>query len=155
MNKVFLKPGIGSFNALRLGVGYTRMQMDPGNGGGGTEAEAALLQKVKDKVADELKTRNYQNATEVQGLVNKALEGLPLEALRNYEKEGEEISKLPLLVRNIAAELEKVKNLRVGKDMSKEDKKLLRRALSNMLNGIEGKPSEVELLMQQRQQGRN
>lgn len=119
-------------------------------GGGGSDAEAKLLEKIKSSTAEEITRRGYQSKTEVEALVNGALKDLPLEALRKY---ADDSTTLNTTIKNIAAEVEKVKNTRLGKEVSKEDKKLLRRALNQMLNGTPAtdsapaKPSQLELLM--------
>lgn len=126
-----------------------------GGGGGTPTAEALLLEKIQAKVKDEIETRKYQNKSEVEALVTAALKDLPLEALRKYEAPDESLN---TTVKNIAAELEKVKNIRIGKDASKEDKKLLRRALTAMLTGTPAgentpaKASPLELLMRNKGQ---
>lgn len=124
--------------------------------GGGTDAEKQLLDKVKAKVTEELQSRSYQSKTEVEAIVNGLLKDLPLEALRKYDVSKED--ELKLTIRNIAGELEKVKQARLGKDTSKADKQLLRRAVMQMISGkpaADGKAAEsspLELLMRNKGQ---
>lgn len=86
---------------------------DPGTGSpGGANPEAeALLQKIKDNVKQEIETRGYQNAEAVQKIMDGALTGLNLDALRSFETEKE---KLETSIKNIAGELEKVKQTRMA-----------------------------------------
>lgn len=82
---------------------------DPGAGGGGggaTEQEQ-LLTKIKTQVAEQ--TRGLQNAEQVNALINKAFEGLSLEAMRSFK--FEDVTKS---VQNMAAEIEKLRNAPVG-----------------------------------------
>ena len=145
MNKNYLKPGVGSFNALRPGVGYTRVQMSPEQNPGPTDTpEAALLAKINDKVKSEIETRGYQDKKAVESIVNAMLTGLNLDALRKFDDNSAE---LVGKIKEIAGEVEKVKNIRLGKGQSKEDKKLLRRAIGKMFESQgEGKMSEIEMV---------
>ena len=69
-------------------------------------AHDALLEKVKETAKTEIETRGYQNKESVQALLDTALKGLPMEALRAFDGE-----KLNTSIKNIAAELEKVKKV--------------------------------------------
>ena len=85
-------------------------------------AHDALLEKVKETAKAEIETRGYQNKESVQSLLDTALQGLPMEALRAFDGE-----KLNTSIKNIAAELEKVKNVRMGIAEQDESKELIQR----------------------------
>lgn len=115
-----------------------------GEGGQTPEQEqAALLAKIQDKVKSEIETRGYQDKGSVEALMNQALNGLNLEALRKYDTEAERVN---TTLRNIAGELEKVKNIRAGEfDSKKFD--ALRSAFEFVTKSEDGKPSPLELVM--------
>lgn len=104
-------------------------------------AHDALLQEMQNTAKSEIEKRGYQNADNVTSIVNKALEGLNIEALRSYDAE-----KLNTTIQNIAGELEKVKNIRAG-ELENNDKELIQRSINSMLFPEEGKTSDVELMM--------
>lgn len=82
------------------------------------EQKEQLLTDIKTKVGEELNKRGYTSKTEVDGVINKALEGLDLEGLRAYKTDKDAIE---LQVRNVATELQKLKDNGIGeekKDMS-------------------------------------
>lgn len=158
MKKNYLKPGLPFFNGLRLGFGYTGIQFSPDGGSGGDAgAEAVLLEKIQSKIKAEVETRGYQDATAVEKIVSKALEGLNLEALRKYDASKND--ELNTTIKNIAAEVEKVKNIRAGgAEMSKDEKDFLRRSIKSLLfpeKDADGKGgvSEVQTMMEMRGKG--
>jgi hypothetical protein len=155
MEKHYLKQG-GSYNGFRLGFGYTRMQFDPAAGGQGggngltpEQEQTALLEKIQLRVKTEIETRGYQDAASVTALMNTAMTGLPLEALRAYEADK---TKTETTLRNIAGELEKVKNIRSG-EIDSADKNIVQSAINAMLFPADGKTSEVELMQRSKGQG--
>lgn len=105
-------------------------------------AHDALLSKVKDAAKSEIEARGYQNKENVQSLLDSTLKDLPLDALRKYEADAE---KLNLSIRNIAGELEKVKNIRIGVE-GDEHKMMVRNAVEQLMNGKDDKPGKVEVL---------
>lgn len=112
-------------------------------------AHDALIAKMKDAAKAEIETRGYQNKDNVQAIIDKAFDGMPIEALRAYEADAER-TKSTLV--NIAAELEKVKNIRAGEvDVNKDViKQLVTRALADKEDGT---PGELELLMRSKGKG--
>ena len=104
-------------------------------------AHDALLEKVKETAKTEIETRGYQNKEAVEALLSSALKDLPLEALRNYDAQ-----KVNDSIKNIAAELEKVKQIRAG-ELDGNEKELIQRSLNSLLFPEDGKQSEVELMM--------
>lgn len=113
-------------------------------------AQNALLEKVKQTAKTEIEARGLQDKTAVENLINTALNGMPLDALRSYAEDSE---KLNLTIRNIASELEKVKNIKVG-EIEDNNKELIQRSINGMLFPEEGKQSDVETMMRTRgQQG--
>ena len=104
-------------------------------------AHDALLEKVKETAKAEIETRGYQNKESVQALLDTALKGLPMEALRAFDGE-----KLNTSIKNIAAELEKVKQIRAG-ELDGNEKELIQRSLNSLLFPEDGKQSDVELMM--------
>ena len=104
-------------------------------------AHDALLEKVKETAKTEIETRGYQNKESVQALLDTALKGLPMEALRAFDGE-----KLNTSIKNIAAELEKVKQIRAG-ELDGNEKELIQRSLNSLLFPEDGKQSDVELMM--------
>lgn len=112
-------------------------------------AQDALLLKVKEAAKNEIETRGLQDKTAVQALLDSALDGMPLEALRTYESDSE---KLNLTIRNIATELEKVKNVRAG-ELENNEKELIQRSINSLLFPEEGKTSDVEMIMRSKGQG--
>lgn len=84
-----------------------RIFFDAGAGGGGgamTEQEK-LLVEIKKTINTELETRGYKKADDVATLINKAFEGLPIEALRAFKVE-ETVD----TVKRLAGDFEKLKN---------------------------------------------
>lgn len=112
-------------------------------------AHDALLGKVKEAAKTEIEARGYQDKTAVQALLDNTLKDLPLDALRKYTDDTE---KLNLSIRNIAGELEKVKNIRIGAEQGDEGKMMLRNAIDMVTNGSEGKQSDLELLFRKKGQ---
>ena len=104
-------------------------------------AHDALLEKVKETAKTEIETRGYQNKEAVEALLSSALKDLPLEALRNYDAQ-----KVNDSIKNIAAELEKVKQIRSG-ELDGNEKELIQRSLNSLLFPEDGKQSDVELMM--------
>ena len=104
-------------------------------------AHEALLGKVKETAAKEIEARGYQNKDNVQALLDSTLQDLPLDALRKYTEDNE---KLNLSIRNIAGELEKVKNIRIGAEGSESKDLMVRNALDLMLRGKDGNAGAVE-----------
>jgi hypothetical protein len=113
-------------------------------------AHDALLEKVKETAKAEIETRGYQNKESVQSLLDTALQGLPMEALRAFDGE-----KLNTSIKNIAAELEKVKNVRMGIADQDDSKELIQRSINQMLFPEDGKSSDVELMMRSKGQSGN
>ena len=113
-------------------------------------AHDALLEKVKETAKTEIEARGYQNKESVQALLDTALKGLPMEALRAFDGE-----KLNTSIKNIAAELEKVKNVRMGIADQDDSKELIQRSINKMLFPEDGKTSDVELMMRSKGQSGN
>jgi len=113
-------------------------------------AHDALLEKVKETAKAEIETRGYQNKESVQALLDTALKGLPMEALRAFDGE-----KLNTSIKNIAAELEKVKNVRMGIADQDDSKELIQRSINSMLFPEDVKVSDVELMMRSKGQSGN
>lgn len=67
--------------------------------------EEALLEKIKGELNTEFEKRGYQDATKVAEIVSKSLEGLNLEALREFDP-----NKVDDSVKKLAGEVEKLKN---------------------------------------------
>lgn len=107
----------------------------------GDTPEAQLLTKIKSEVEDLIKTRGYANATEVTTAVNKQLEGLDIEALRTFNAQNVETN-----IRNIAAEVEKLKNAPVGGNGQKRN--FLKEALDANFE-------KIEMVMRSKGQNRN
>lgn len=146
MNKHFLSKG-GFARMLGKENPFTEQRCNADGVGAPTEAEKQLLEKIQKRIGEEIEKRKLPDGEAVKGIITEYMKDLPLDALRKYETEGAEISKLPELVKNIAAEVEKVKNVRMSNKVGKEDKKLLRRAVSAMFaEGKEGQASKVELM---------
>lgn len=112
-------------------------------------AHDALLAKVKETAKSEIEQRGYQNKENVQSILDNTLNGLPLDALRKYDDDKE---KLELSVRNIATELEKVRNIRIGAETVDANKFMVRDALDMLMKGKDGKPGQVELMMRNKGQ---
>jgi len=110
-------------------------------------AHDALLEQVKETAKTEIEKRGYQSADNVQALLSTALAGLPLEALRAYDGD-----KLNNTIKNIAGELEKVKNIRAG-ELENNEKELIQRSINSLLFPEEGKTSDVELIMREKGKG--
>jgi hypothetical protein len=113
-------------------------------------AHDALLGKVRETAKTEIEARGYQNKENVENLLNTALTGLPLDALRNYSTDSEALN---LTIRNIAGELEKVKNIRVGIAEQDDTKELIQRSINALLFPEEGKTSDVELMQRNKGKG--
>jgi len=110
-------------------------------------AHDALLAQVKETAKTEIEARGYQNKESVESLLNTALSGLPLDALRSYSNDAEKVN---LTLRNIAEELEKVKNIRVGEISNDNTKELIQRSLNALLFPEDGTPGEVEQILKTR-----
>ena len=110
-------------------------------------AHDALLAQVKETAKTEIEARGYQNKESVESLLNTALSGLPLDALRSYSNDAEKVN---LTLRNIASELEKVKNIRVGEISNENTKELIQRSLNALLFTEDGTPGEVEQILKTR-----
>lgn len=108
-----------------------------------------LLAKVKETAKNEIEARGYQNKEAVEGIVNRVLEGMNIDALRAYEQDK---TKTDETLRNIAGELEKVKNIRAG-ELPGNDKELIQRSLNEILFGKDGKPSELEMVHRSKTKG--
>lgn len=107
---------------------WLRYLSPEGGGGGGTENEKdALLKQISKQMSDELEKRGYQTEKSVGSLIEKALEGLPLEALRSFDQ-----SKIDEKIRNIAAEVDKVKT-----QSGPEQRNGLKEALDKAMADIE------------------
>lgn len=112
-------------------------------------AHDALLVKMKDAAKQEIEARGYQNQTAVQAIVDKTLEGMPLLALRAYEADK---TKTEDTLRNIAAELEKVSQIRSGEITI--DKQIVRQMVTRAFEpASDGTPGELELMMRQKGNG--
>lgn len=110
-------------------------------------AHDALLEQVRNTAKQEIETRGYQNKEAVESILNKALEGVPLEALRSYDSE-----KINTSLRNIAAEVEKVKNIRTGVEL--QSRSMLEEAVGQWVaNKQDGAPSDMELLFRSKGKG--
>lgn len=106
-------------------------------------AKKALLDEIQQRVKTEIEARKYQDATAVQSIVTRALEGLPLDVLKTYKEDSEKVN---TTIRNIAGELEKIKNVRLGDTPANHD--LMKRAVEAIVKaGEKGEPAQLELLM--------
>lgn len=114
-------------------------------------AHDALLGKVRETARAEMEARGYQNKESVEALLNTALSGLPLDALRKYSENNEQVN---LTLRNIAGELEKVKNIRVGLADQEGSKELIQRSINSLLFPEDGKASELELISRNKAAGK-
>ena len=124
------------------------MFRNSGAGSEGGDEQALLLQKIGESVKGEIEKRGYQNAESVQKLMDTALSGLNLEALRSFD-----IEKQNQTLKNIAGELEKVKNIRMGIVESDDTKELIQRSINDLLFPAEGKMSDVELMQRNKGKG--
>lgn len=119
-----------------------------GGGGGGSDEQAKLLEKINEKVAKEIEKRGFQDATQVQSIISKALENINLDGLRSFDGEA-----LKTSVQNVAAELEKVKNIRIAGLDNTIDKELLKRAVDKLFEKkADGSPSNLEIMMRDKGQ---
>jgi HK97 family phage major capsid protein len=92
---------------------YFRRYFDtgaPGGSGGASEKET-LLNEIRTTVSNELNTRGFTKKEEVEAAVNAKLEGMDIEALRAYKADKEQLN---LTIRNMAGEMEKLKNRSMG-----------------------------------------
>lgn len=67
--------------------------------------EAKILEKIKGKVAEEVRAQGLQNGAAVQAAIAETLKGLDLEVLRTY---GTDKTAFETQVRNLAAEFAKI-----------------------------------------------
>jgi|SRR5688572_14317821 len=91
---------------------YLRAFYDPATGGpagGGSPERDALLLEIRNQFNKELETRGFQNADAVAAALNDKLTGLDIEALRAFKVQDVNTS-----IRNLAAEVEKMKNQGAG-----------------------------------------
>lgn len=149
MNKLFLSRG--SFaRMLHQENPFAHSQRFFAEGGGNpTEAETKLLEKINDKLDAELKTRGYQSKSDVEAVMKAYLGDLKLEALRKLDDNSVDlIGKIT----QIAGEIDKIKNVRLGGKQSKEEKRMVRRAIVGMFNAPEGKTSEIEMVFRNKGQ---
>lgn len=125
-----------------------RMQRSPeGAGGNGNTEMAVLLQKINENVNTELEKRGYQNKDAVEKLMSAALGGLNIEQLRSFDPE-----KISTSLKNVAGELEKVKQIRTGEMAVNVN--VMRSAIDAIMTPAEGESvSQLELLM--RNKGQN
>lgn len=82
-----------------------------GSGGDGETPEQKLLKTIQARMKEDLDKRNYADTAAVNAAIAKSLEGLNLDALRTFDQ-----AKIDEKIRNIAADLDKVKGTRSGKD---------------------------------------
>lgn len=98
-------------NSRRMGFKHFITQNYKSDGDGGDDPEAvALLAKIGDKVKTEVEARGYKNEAEVNALINGALSGLNVVALRKFDETFDPIA-IRKTVENMATQLEKIKNL--------------------------------------------
>jgi uncharacterized protein YoxC len=115
MTKAFLKLPQRAVNyapkiqSRRLGLRAFRnvAYKSDGGEGGNDEEVVQLLEKVKTTAKEEIEKRGYQNSEAVNNLINLALKGMPVEQLRTYDTDK---TKIETTLRNIAGEVEKIKN---------------------------------------------
>lgn len=118
-----------------------------GEGGAEPEGQKELLDKINANVKAELEKRGYQDKSSVQKLMETTLEGLPLEALRKFDP-----TKVSDSLKNIAGELERVKNIRAGEMTF--NKNVMQSALEHIMTPEEGQSaSPLELMMRDKGQG--
>lgn len=112
-------------------------------------AKKALLDQIQTRVKAEIAAIGAQNADAVQLIVTRSLEGLPLDALRAYEADAKKVTDN---VRNIAAELEKIKNATQNIGLNPEARAIMRRTVEQMwlTRSETGEPAAAEILMQRR-----
>lgn len=120
---------------------------DPGtgNGGGGETEEQkkqALLTEIQAKVKTEIETRGYQNQDAVQAIINETLKDIKLDALRGFDA-----ASIATSVRNIAAEVEKVKNNQNGAGAEKRNlfKELFEKRMKDIESVYHARSGEVKL----------
>lgn len=108
MKKQYLKflpkrfaPKINSRSAGMINFVTTSYRSD----GEPNEETKALLEQVKGTIAEQ--TRGFQNEAGVTAIINKVLEGMPLEALRNFKPETFQDS-----LTKVAGEVEKLQQNR-------------------------------------------
>ena len=104
---------------------------DPNGGGGGGTPEAQLLAKINSQMVTELEKRGYQNAEAVTAIMNKALEGLKLEALRAFDPE-----KVNDSLKKIAGELEKVQQRGAAGNGGQQKSTILRDLVEKNMEAI-------------------
>lgn len=135
-----------------LGAGFFMHLMllnhGAGSEGGSTETEQeTLLKRIKANITDEFKTRGLADAESIKKTLTDTFEGLPLEALRGFDPAA-----LRTTVNNIAGELEKIKNIRLG-EINDNGLNVMHRAFNSLMEAKEdGNPSELELLMRSKGQ---
>ena len=108
-------------------------------------AHDALIGEIKTTAKTEIEARGYQDKSAVEGLLANALQGLNMDQLRSFDS-----SKVEESIRNIAGELEKVKQIRAGEITSDNEKELIQRSLNALLFPEDGKPNEVESILKTR-----
>ena len=121
----------------------------PGDGDGAGNEQEILLQKINENVKTEIEKRGYQDAKSVEKLLTDTLAGLPIEALRGFDPE-----KISQSIKNIAGELEKVKNIRSG-ELENNEKDLIQRSINELLFPNDGKESPVEMVQRTKGHGPN
>jgi hypothetical protein len=123
----------------------------PEGGSGDDDPEKkALLEKVQNTVKQEIEARKYADSPAVEAIVKRMIDGLPLDALKAYDADKQ---KLETSIRNVAGEIEKVKNIRIADTPANQD--MMRRAVEDLwlkrkLIGDEERPSELEILMRKK-----
>lgn len=108
-------------------------------------AHDALIGEIKQTAKTEIEARGYQDKAAVEGLLANALQGLNIEQLRSFDS-----GKLEESIRNIAGELEKVKQIRAGEITTDSEKELIQRSINALLFPEDGKVSEVEQILKTR-----
>lgn len=122
------------------------------DGGGDDDEDPAkkqLLEAIQGRVKTEIETRGYQNAANVEAIFKRMMEGLNMDTLKAYDDDKE---KLNTSIRNIAGELEKVKNIRL--DITPETRALIKRQVETewLTRGANGEPAKLEVLMRNKGQ---
>ncbi|PHJ53865.1 hypothetical protein VF04_35050 [Nostoc linckia z7] len=104
-----------------------------------SEETKALLAKVKETVENQ--TRGFQNEDQVKGIINKVLEGMPIDALRSFDpaKFQESITKVAGEVEKLSQQRTQNTNQRINVIQEFLDKNVdnVRSLFTNKVNGAE------------------
>ena len=107
----------------------------------------ALLDQIQARVKTEIESRGFQDSGAVETIFKRMIGGLPIEALATYSADKQ---KVETSVRNVAAELEKIKNVRLEGTQANQD--MMRRAIQDLWlkRGANSEASEMEILFRKK-----